>query len=115
MTIISHILPRIPGAYTPTPVKRKKRKETGYKLHRTEGKKDHCKLTDQQVAEARWMFDFGGWNLNRVRLHYGLTYHYAAALLSGQTRTTVRVLARRDRPHGFSPAPLTPRTAGGAA
>lgn len=61
------------------------------------------RATDAQVHEMRWLWDFGGWSLQRLMSHYGYPYQYTYDIAVGVTRVG-RIVRRDDFPPGFVPA-----------
>lgn len=94
-----HLFPSVPGTYTPTPRAKKKPPARGFQVKQSTVP---TLLTDHQVLEARWLFEFGGWTTRQVRGHYGLSDGYARSLLRYQTRSKLYP-KREDFPAGHSP------------
>ena len=107
MTTVSTLLPRVNVAYTPE--KPKKRKpETGYKLHRKCSADKRTLLSTHQVLEARWLHEFGCWTAKRIATYLGVTDNYVRQLLAYVVRSKVGSPKADDFPAGYSPA--MPRT-----
>lgn len=102
---VSHIYPKIGGAYKPEPyVRRKPKPSKGYKLEHRPGPKGE--LSESEVREMRWMYDYGGWSLKQVQDHWGLAYHKAYMLIVvGSLRSKI-VPKPDDFPNGHTPAPM---------
>lgn len=96
-----HLFPSVPGTYTPTPSAKKKTPTRGFDLSRT--RHGPTLLTDHQVLEARWLFEFGGWTTRQVWEHYGLSEAYVRSLLRYQTRSKL-FPKRDDFPAGYRPS-----------
>lgn len=94
-----HLFPSVPGTYTPTPRAKKKTPSRGFQVKQSTVP---TLLTDHQVLEARWLFEFGGWSTHRVMGHYGLSKGYVRSLLCYQTRSKLYP-KREDFPVGHSP------------
>lgn len=102
----SHFFPDVAGTYRPAERPKKRVPARGYSLQRAPRRA--TLLTDHEVLEARWLNEFGGWTLRRVRDHYGLPDRYVRQLLDYGTRT--KLFPRRDDfPAGYQP---TARRAG---
>ncbi len=94
-----HLFPSVPGTYTPTPRAKKKPPARGFQVKQATVP---TLLTDHQVLEARWLFEFGGWTTRRVWEHYGLSEAYARSLLDYRTRSKLYP-KREDFPEGHRP------------
>ena len=95
-----------PRISTDIHLKEPKKKVTprrGYDHNRKENRK--VLLTEQQVLEARWLYEFGGWTAPQVFNHYGFTSHYCKALMSYAVRGKI-VPTRDSFPSGHIPQPI---------
>lgn len=59
-------------------------------------------LTENQVLEARWLYEFGRWNTSSIASHYELTSHYTRSLLAYATRGKI-VPTKDSFPDGHTP------------
>ena len=100
---VGHLLPPIAGGYTPTPRPKKRVSNRGYDLNRV--KNYRTLLTDHQVLEARWLFEFGGWTHDQVARHYGLSADYVSSLMRYATRSKLFPKAS-EFPKGYRPDPI---------
>lgn len=83
---------------------RKKSPRRGYDHDRKENRK--TLLTEQQVLEARWLYEFGNWTSKMIMNHYDLSYSYVKALMSYNTRS--KITPTRDSfPDGHIPSPIS--------
>ena len=97
------LFPRVTTNLTTEP-KKKGMRARGYDLNRVKNHK--VLMNDQQVLEARWMYEFGEWTRQRVATHYGMTFAYIIALLSYQTRSKI-MPSKEDFPAGHLPVSST--------
>ena len=62
-------------------------------------------LTDAQVLEARWLWEYGGWSPARVGQHYKLSASYCSNLLAYAARGKI-VPDKDSFPAGHVPKPF---------
>ena len=83
---------------------KKRSPRKGYDHFREENRK--TLLTKEQVLEARWLNEFGGWTYEHIAAHYRLSKSYTNNLLTYAARG--KIVPTRDLfPSGHRPAPIS--------